>query len=212
MNPLLENIDTGSYAPRVGKPYSWIPGGDFVHLESTFQVLKPCHVGMVSPRLRMINNPMNPWSGYHVFQGKEAFLTTWGAPRPLSSLSHSSTPRECWRRWAIAQGSQIRVSSGSPSVSQPQPANRMDAPGLDLWLEPESLWRPGKLGQTSVLGWEIPCSDWVCQPLNDSTLFSQLLSCRPPLRELQLPRSSLPCPLAAAARVFNHNERHLWGP
>lgn len=38
--------------------------------------------------------------------------------------------------------------------------------------------------------------EWLgmCQPLNDSTLFSQLLSHRPPLRELQLPRSTaLPC-------------------
>lgn len=160
----FENIDTGSYAPRVGKPYSWIPGGDFVHLESTFQVLKPCHVGMVSPRLRMINNPMNPWSGYHVFQGKGGlpdhmtcttpsllpFPQPFNPQRVLKEMSYCSrlpNPGEFWF---------------TPSVSQPQPANRMDAPGLDLWLEPESLWRPGKLGQTSVLGWEIPCSDRVC--------------------------------------------------
>lgn len=54
----------------------------------------------------------------------------------------------------------------------------------------------------------------MCQLLNDSTLFSQLLSCRPALRELQLPRSTaLPSgSFAPVARVLNDNEHHLWGP
>lgn len=142
----------------------------FVHLESTFQVLKPCHVGMVLSKTKDDKQP------YELMIWLLQCISREGRLSWPHEVHHALSPPfpTAFQPPESAEGDELLLKAPNRGefwftpCLQPQPANRMDAPCSGSVAEPESLW--GQANWVRLLCWdgEIPCSDRVCQPLNDS--------------------------------------------
>lgn len=134
-------------------------------MERSFQLAKCCYVGMSSLIVKAINNPMSPRSGCCMFQGRGGLPDHARCPTPCIPpfLTTARPPGSAGEDELVLKAPKSGQAPGHllcllTTASSEERCSQLGS-GAGTRVSGEG---PSKLGQTSLLGWEIPWSDWVC--------------------------------------------------